>query len=61
MQIGQGTHGMQTFNQSLSDLVQRGLLTRDIAIARSSQPDELENMLMEGKGLSNVQRTAKRY
>ncbi len=61
MQIGQGTHGMQTFNQSLSDLVQRGTISRDVALARSSQPDELDNMLMEGKGLSNVQRTAKRY
>jgi twitching motility protein PilT len=53
MQVGQGKHGMQTFNQSLSDLVQRGLITRELGIARSSQPDELEMMLAEGKGLIN--------
>jgi len=53
MQVGQGKHGMQTFNQSLSDLIQRGLITREMGLARSSQPDELEMMLAEGKGLLN--------
>ena len=57
MQVGQGKHGMQTFNQSLSDLIQRGLITREVGLARSSQPDELEMMLAEGKGLIN--RTAR--
>jgi len=61
MQIGQGSHGMQTFNQSLSDLVQRGMITREIALARSSQPEELETMMAEGKGLSQVTRQSKRY
>jgi twitching motility protein PilT len=51
MQVGQGKHGMQTFNQSLADLVMRGLVARDVALARSSNPDELELMLTEGKGL----------
>lgn len=53
LQIGQGKHGMQTFNQSLSDLVQRGLITREVALMRSGNADELEMMLAEGKGLIN--------
>lgn len=61
MQLGQGEHGMQTFNQSLADLIMRGVITRELGLTRSSQPDELENMLDEGKGLQQVQRTAKRY
>src|SRR5690606_34116386 len=56
MQLGQGAHGMQTFNQSLADLVQRSLVTREVALMRSSDPDELETMLQTGRGLVNVQR-----
>ncbi len=56
MQLGQGKHNMQTFNQSLSDLVQRGLLALEVAMARSSDPDELSNMIEAGKGLQQVQR-----
>ena len=54
MQLGQGQHGMQTFNQSLSDLIQRGLISRETGMARSSNEDELETMLLEGKGLAQV-------
>ncbi len=60
MQLGQGTHGMQTFNQSLADLVQRGQISRETAFNRSSNQDELENMLMEGKGLTQVNRQDRR-
>ncbi len=56
MQLGQGKHNMQTFNQSLSDLVQRGVMHYDIAMARSSDPDELSNMIEAGKGLQQVKR-----
>lgn len=56
MQVGQSQHGMQTLNQSLSDLVQRGLVSREIGLARSSNPDELETMLNEGTGLAQVTR-----
>jgi len=56
MQLGQGANEMQTFNQSLGDLVQRGLVDREIALARSSDPDELEAMLQTGRGLSQVNR-----
>ena len=60
MQLGQGTHGMQTFNQSLSDLIQRGQITMETGLRRSSDPDELRGMLEEGKGLSQVNRQMRR-
>jgi twitching motility protein PilT len=50
MQIGQTKFGMQTFNQSLAGLVQRRLITVDEALGRSSDPDELKNMLTTGTG-----------
>ena len=56
MQLGQGKHNMQTFNQSLSDLVQRGIIHYDVAMARSSDADELRNMIEAGKGLQQVKR-----
>jgi twitching motility protein PilT len=45
MQAGQDTHGMQTFNQSLARLVERGEVAREIALAASSNPDELARLL----------------
>jgi twitching motility protein PilT len=56
MQMGQGKHGMQTFNQSLSDLVQRGVVSYEVAMERSSDPDELQGMLESGVGLQQVKR-----
>jgi twitching motility protein PilT len=50
MQIGQTKFGMQTFNQSLASLVQRRLIAMDEALARSSDADELKNMLASGTG-----------
>jgi len=41
--------GMQTMNQSLAALVQRGLITRDEGLNRSTLPDEL-NQLLGGAG-----------
>ena len=38
--------GMQTMNASLADLVQRGKITKDIAVRRSSTPDDLERLLL---------------
>lgn len=61
MQVGQGEHGMQTFNQSLAELVLNGTIERDIALKRSSQPQELMSMLKSGKGLSQVQRKKRDY
>jgi twitching motility protein PilT len=52
MQIGQEKFGMQTLNQSLADLYQRRLITLEDATARSSDPDELANMIANpGAGL----------
>lgn len=45
MQVGQSKFGMQTFNQSLLGLLQRRVITLDEAMGRSSDPDELRNML----------------
>ncbi len=56
MQLGQGINEMQTFNQSLADLVQRGVVTMETALARSSDPDELRTMIEQGKGLAQVNR-----
>jgi twitching motility protein PilT len=42
--IAQGytTYGMQTFDQSLMDLVQRGVITFDEALRQSSNPDDFK-------------------
>jgi twitching motility protein PilT len=45
MQVGQQRFGMQTFNQSLLSLVQKKLITADDALGRSSDPEELRNMM----------------
>ncbi|MCE5253468.1 MAG: type IV pilus twitching motility protein PilT [Actinomycetia bacterium] len=41
-------HGMQTMNSCLADLVRRGHITKELAIRRSSVPDELERLLLMG-------------
>jgi twitching motility protein PilT len=48
MQMGQAKFGMQTFNQSLASLFARRLITIDEALGRSSDPEELRNMLAGG-------------
>ncbi|MFL5407087.1 MAG: type IV pilus twitching motility protein PilT [Myxococcales bacterium] len=48
MQVGQAKFGMQTFNQSLAQLVQKNLISLDEALSRSSDPDELRNVLASG-------------
>jgi twitching motility protein PilT len=45
MQVGQSKFGMQTFNQSLAQLFSKRLITVEEAMARSSDPDELKNIL----------------
>jgi len=47
MQVGQNKFGMQTFNQSLASLVQRRLITLEEAMGRSSDQDELRNLLSQ--------------
>ncbi len=48
MQVGQAKFGMQTMNQSLYTLYTKGLLTLDVAMGRSSDPEELRNMIARG-------------
>lgn len=50
MQTGQLKHGMQTFNQSLATLYFQGKISRETAVARSSNKDELIDMMNRGVG-----------
>lgn len=45
MQVGQEKFGMQTMNQSLYSLYARRLISLDDAMGRSSDPDELKQMI----------------
>ncbi|HVA00426.1 MAG TPA: type IV pilus twitching motility protein PilT [Terriglobia bacterium] len=48
MQTGQEKYGMQTFNQSLHALYQHKMITLETARARSSNVDELQDMINRG-------------
>jgi twitching motility protein PilT len=52
MQTGQGKHGMQTFNQSLATLYHKRLISIEVAMQRSSNPDELRDLIEHGAGLN---------
>jgi len=52
MQTGQGKHGMQTFNQSLATLYHKRLITMEVALQRSSNPDELRELIEHGAGIN---------
>ena len=52
MQTGQEKYGMQTFNQSLATLFHRRLITMDAAIQRSSNVDELRELIERGSGVN---------
>jgi twitching motility protein PilT len=54
MQVGQAKYGMQTFNQSLASLVAKRLITQDEAFGRSSDPEELRNILASGAGAGTL-------
>jgi twitching motility protein PilT len=45
MQIGQDKFGMQTMNQSLASLYLRRQISHDIAMARSSDQEELRALI----------------
>ncbi len=53
MQTGQGKYGMQTFNQALASLYHKRLITMDVAIQRSSNADELRDLIEHGAGLNS--------
>ena len=48
MQTGQDKFGMQTFNQSLATLYFQKKITLDVAMSRTSIPDELSDMISRG-------------
>jgi twitching motility protein PilT len=58
MQAGQAKHGMQTFNQSLAALYFKRMITLEVALARSSYPDELQEMINRGPAALNPNLTA---
>src|SRR5213079_819000 len=48
MQTGTGQTGMQTFNQGLANAYFQKMITLDMALSRSSNPDELQDMINRG-------------
>ncbi|MBW3564053.1 MAG: type IV pilus twitching motility protein PilT [Acidobacteria bacterium] len=50
MQTGQAKYGMQTFNQSLATLYFKRQISLQVALSRSSNPDELQEMISRGAG-----------
>jgi len=59
MQTGQEKYGMQTFNQSLASLYFAKQISLQVAMARSSLPDELQEMINRGAGLATPQAGAR--
>ncbi|HVS83677.1 MAG TPA: type IV pilus twitching motility protein PilT [Pyrinomonadaceae bacterium] len=53
MQTGQDIHGMQTFNQSLATLFHKRLISRDVAMQRTSNVNELRDLIERGAGINN--------
>jgi twitching motility protein PilT len=51
MQTGQLKFGMQTFNQSLATLYFKKEITLEMALSRSSHPEELQEMINRGAGV----------
>jgi len=50
MQVGQSRYGMQTMNQCLLSLYQKKLISMDDCLGRSTDVDELRNMLASDSG-----------
>jgi twitching motility protein PilT len=55
MQSGQDKFGMQTFNQALATAYFQKQITLEVAMARSSNTDELQEMINRGAGLNRNQ------
>jgi len=52
MQTGQDKYGMQTFNQALATLYHKRQITMDTALQRSSNVDELRELIDRGAGIN---------
>ncbi|MGA9997866.1 MAG: type IV pilus twitching motility protein PilT, partial [Pyrinomonadaceae bacterium] len=53
MQTGQDKYGMQTFNQALATLYHKRLITLELAMQRSSNTDELRELIDRGSGINS--------
>jgi twitching motility protein PilT len=60
MQTGQAKYGMQTFNQSLATLYFKKHISLQTALSRSSNPDELQEMISRGAGALQQQQPGDR-
>src|SRR2546425_12575902 len=54
MQTGQDIHGMQTFNQSLASLFHKRQISRETAMQRTSNINELRDLIDRGVGLNGA-------
>ena len=54
MQTGQDKFGMQTFNQALASLYHKRQITLEVAMQRSSNADELKDLIDRGSGLNQA-------
>ena len=61
MQTGQDLHGMQTFNQSLATLFHKRSITRELAMQRTSNANELRDLIDRGSGLNNGNGAQNKY
>lgn len=52
MQTGQDKYGMQTFNQALATLYHKRMISMDTALQRSSNVDELRELIDRGAGVN---------
>jgi twitching motility protein PilT len=52
MQTGQEKFGMQTFNQALATAVHKRQITLEVAMQRTSNADELKDLIERGSGLN---------
>jgi twitching motility protein PilT len=58
MQIGQDKFGMQTMNQSLASLFTRRMISMEDALGRSSDAEELKQLISQGGGVSPARKAA---
>ncbi len=59
MQTGQDKYGMQTFNQSLATLYFKKQITLEMAVARSSNSDELQDLINRGAAALQTQQPSR--
>jgi twitching motility protein PilT len=53
MQTGQDKYGMQTFNQALATLYHKRQITLEVAMQRSSNSEELRELIERGAGINS--------